>query len=147
MVAKKTFNKSTSLGHKEHYLEHLRKSSSFKSMTPSERQECVVKFVASTSSSFRFVEDRHFKSRTETNYSRETVSKRAREMSAKQKLALVSRIRDVDSISLTMDIWTCIAVKPSVCITGHYSNTNGVMSTELLNLGLNPLHHLGHIPV
>lgn len=116
----KTFNKSTSSSHKrEHYERHQHDDKSFKTISKTSRREHMVRFVASSGSPFSIVENRYLRFMTDTKYSRKTMSKRSRKMSAEQRGMLARKLRSINSISLTMDIWTSMTMRPFLCITGH----------------------------
>lgn len=65
-------------------------------------------------------------------------------MSAKQKLALATRLRRIANVALfTLDIWTSIAVRSYyiICITIHYAATSGEIKNELVHFAsIDPPH-------
>lgn len=140
----RSFKTTTSSSHKrDHtYSHHYTKPVNFQSMLKPFKLATIVKFLASSGSPFVLVEDPQFRFITGgTKFSRKTASMKSREMSQKLKRDLVTKLRSVKYVSLTMDIWTSIAVKPYLCCTVHYVDSESKMRSELLHFNsIDPPH-------
>lgn len=139
----KSFNTTTSTSHKrEHTNSHSDKGPvKFQNMPKPYKLATMVKFLASSGSPFSLIEDSYFRYITGTNFSRKTASMKSRELAQKNKQELVTRLRSVKYVSLTMDIWTSIAVRPYLCCTIHYVGPDCNIRGELLHFNsIDPPH-------
>lgn len=146
MGCSKTFKLKTSATHKkEHSAMHNKEltRTPFRSMIPDRQTSIIVRFLASTGSPFSTVENSYFRFMTGTRTSRKLVSLKSKELATKQRQEMLMKLSSIKSVSLTMDIWTSIAVKPYICFTVHYVDSHGSISNELLHFKFIEPPHTG----